>query len=116
MKVGGFGLESTRHRLIFSSRDGSRTEKVIRMRMHWADLSTAASNLLAAREGKPPLLEFMRDPLLTVACVLLVVVSVGWVVVTRLIVHRMKRAAIRGVRSAATETIRPAKDIWSIPP
>ncbi len=75
---------------------------------------TASNHLYAARER--PLLEFMRDPVLTVACVLLVVVSVGWVVVTRLILHRMKRAAIRGVRSPATDSIRPAKDIWSIPP
>jgi len=58
----------------------------------------------------------MRDPTLTVACVLLVVVSVGWVVVTRLIVRQMKRAALRGVRSPVADTIRPARDIWSIPP
>ena len=76
----------------------------------------ASQPLLAAREAKRPLLEFMRDPALTVACVLLVVVSIGWVVVTRLILHKMKRAAQRGVRSPATDAIRPAKDIWTIPP
>ena len=75
----------------------------------------ASGNVHAAREGRP-LLEFMRDPSLTVACVLLVVVSVGWIAVTRLIVRQMKRAAQRGVRSRATDVIRPAKDIWSIPP
>ncbi len=92
-------------------------EKVIRMRMPWVGVVAASSHLLAAREAKRPLLEFMRDPTLTVACVLLVVVSVGWVVVTRLIVRRMKRAAIRSAQSRAiADSIRPAKDIWSIPP
>jgi cell division protein FtsX len=86
------------------------------MVMHWAAVTAASGSLQAAREGKQPLVEFMRDPSLTVACVLLVVVSVGWVVVTRLIVHKMKRAAKRGARNAATEAIRPAKDIWTIPP
>jgi len=79
-------------------------------------LIAASEHLDAAREAKRPLLEFMRDPALTVACVLLVVVSIGWVIVTRLIVHKMKRAAKKGVRSPATESIRPAKDIWTIPP
>lgn len=79
-------------------------------------LIAASEHLDAAREAKRPLLEFMRDPALTVACVLLVVVSIGWVIVTRLIVHKMKRAAKKGVRSPATEAIRPAKDIWTIPP
>ena len=86
------------------------------MVMHWAAVLAASGNLQAAREGKGQLVEFMRDPSLTVACVLLVVVSVGWVVVTRLILHKMKRAAKRGARIAAAEAIRPAKDIWSIPP
>ena len=89
---------------------------MLRMRMRWVGVMAAAGDLQAAREAKEPLLEFMRDPTLTVACVLLVVVSIGWVVITRLIVHRMKRAAIRGMRSATTDAIRPAKDIWSIPP
>ena len=84
--------------------------------MHWLAAMAASEHLQAAREAKRPLLEFMRDPTLTVACVLLVVVSVGWVLVTRLIVHKMKRAARRGVKSAATDVVRPARDIWSIPP
>ena len=82
--------------------------------MHWVAVLAASGEVHAARER--PLLDFMRDPTLTVACVLLVVVSIGWVIVTRLIVHRMKRAAERGVRSATTDAIRPAKDIWSLPP
>ena len=89
---------------------------MVLMLMRWAAAIAASGDLLAAREGKRPLVEFMRDPSLTVACVLLVVVSVGWVIVTRLIVHKMKRAAKRGVRNPATDTVRPAKDIWTIPP
>lgn len=89
---------------------------MVLMVMRWAAVIAATGQLHAAREAKKPLVEFMRDPSLTVACVLLVVVSVGWVVVTRLIVHKMKRAARRGVRSAATDAVRPAKDIWSLPP
>ncbi|MBW3594236.1 MAG: hypothetical protein KY391_01555 [Actinobacteria bacterium] len=86
------------------------------MRMHSVAGVAASAEIHAAREVERPLVEFMRDPTLTVACVLLVVVSVGWVVITRLIVHRMKKAAVRGVRSPATDAIRPAKDIWSMPP
>ena len=86
------------------------------MVMHWAAVLAASGGLQAVREGKRPLVEFMRDPVLSVACVLLVVVSVGWVAVTRLILHKMKRAARRGIRSAATDSVRPAKDIWTIPP
>jgi len=86
------------------------------MRMHWVAAIAASNELHTAREAKRPLLEFMRDPALTVACVLLVVVSIGWVLITRLIVHKMKRAARRGVRSPVTDAIRPAKDIWSLPP
>ncbi len=86
------------------------------MLMHWAASLAAMEHGHLTAAAKRQLLEFFRDPSLTVACVLLVVVSVGWIVVTRLIVHRMKRAARRGVKSPATDTIRPAKDIWSIPP
>ena len=86
------------------------------MGMRWVAAIAASGHLEAAREAKRPLIEFFRDPTLSVACVLLVVVSIGWVLVTRLIVHKMKRAARRGVKSASTDVIRPAKDIWSIPP
>jgi hypothetical protein len=86
------------------------------MLMHWGAAVAVTDLVVAASHGKRPLLEFFRDPTLTVACVLLMVVSIGWVVVTRLIIHKMKRAAKRGVRSPATDAIRPAKDIWSLPP
>ena len=85
------------------------------MHMPWdAAVVLAEANLARSHTG-PSLLEFMKDPTLTVACVLLVVVSVGWIFVTRLILHKMKRAAKRGAK-AQLDAIRPAKDIWSIPP
>ena len=61
--------------------------------------------------------EFLRDPVLTVACVLLIVVSIGWIIVTRLIV-RSYRKALLGISkpSPQVEAIRPPRDIWSIPP
>jgi hypothetical protein len=40
-----------------------------------------------------PLEEFVRDPALTVACVLLIVVSVAWIIVSRLIYSNLSRAA-----------------------
>jgi threonine/homoserine/homoserine lactone efflux protein len=62
--------------------------------------------------------EFARDPLLTIACVLLVVVSVGWVVVTRLISRNLRRALLRRQRAAQRRVggVRPSRDIWSEPP
>lgn len=62
--------------------------------------------------------ELFADPALTVACVLLIVVSVGYVVVTRLIVRRLKKAARRGRRAAGPriDVVRDPKDIWSYPP
>lgn len=62
--------------------------------------------------------EFARDPVLTIACVLLIVVSIGWVVVTRLIAHNLRRALLR--RQQAEQrgrgAPRPPRDIWSEPP
>ena len=60
--------------------------------------------------------EFMSDPTLTVACVLLVVVSFGWVIVSRLIVRNLRKAALRGVRSRRVDAMRPNRDIWTMPP
>jgi hypothetical protein len=42
--------------------------------------------------------EFVSDPVLTVACVLLVAVSVGWILTSRAITKNMKRAAERQQR------------------
>ncbi len=35
--------------------------------------------------------EFLRDPTLTIACVLLIVVSFAWIVVSRIMVRRIRR-------------------------
>lgn len=58
--------------------------------------------------------EFLRDPALTVACVLLIVVSAGWIVISRLIVREMRRAALRAHREP--DLVKPPRDIWSVPP
>ncbi len=73
----------------------------------------AAGSPVAA---EPSLAEFLRDPLVTVACVLLIVVSVGWIVITRMIVRRIKRLARRRAGEPAVDLIKPPRDIWSIPP
>jgi hypothetical protein len=83
------------------------------MHMRWV-LTIAAAHPWAA--PRRTLVEFFRDPWLTVACVLLVVVSLGWVVLTRLIVHQLKKAAREGGRSVSIDNVRPARDIWSMPP
>ena len=60
--------------------------------------------------------ELFKDPALTVACVLLIVVSVAWVVVSRVIVRRMKKAVLRGHRIANRSVVQAPKDIWALPP
>lgn len=60
--------------------------------------------------------EFLADPSLTIACVMLIVVSVGWVLISRLIVRNLRKAAMRGRRSRRVEAARPSKDIWTMPP
>jgi cell division protein FtsX len=60
--------------------------------------------------------ELFRDPALTVACVLLIVVSVGWVIITRLIVRNIKKAARRGRNAPRIDAVRPPRDVWSYPP
>lgn len=63
-----------------------------------------------------PLDEFLSDPILTVACVMLIVVSLGWVLISRLIVRNLRKAALRGRRSRRIDAMRPERDIWSLPP
>lgn len=60
--------------------------------------------------------ELFKDPALTVACVLLVVVSIGWILVSRMIVRRMKKAAKRGQHIAQRQLVQSPKDIWKFPP
>ena len=67
-------------------------------------------------QANDPLEEFLSDPILTVACVMLIVVSMGWVLISRLIVRNLRKAAMRGRRSSRVDAIRPERDIWSMPP
>ena len=62
-----------------------------------------------------PLEEFAQDPVLTVASVLLIVVSVGWIVVSRIISRNLRKTAARA-KGEKKGSVRPAKDIWSGPP
>lgn len=59
--------------------------------------------------GLRPLEEFFRDPVLSVACVLLIVVSVGWLIVAPLIAQNLRRALDR-------RSYDPQKDLWDVPP
>jgi hypothetical protein len=74
---------------------------------------------LAIRNSKVD--QFLEDPTLTIAAVLLIVVSIGWVIVTRLIVRRYRRAYLRSRRTASAartrvDVVQPPRDIWSYPP
>ncbi len=69
---------------------------------------------LAAQDDR--LNEFMSDPTLTVACVLLVVVSMGWVIISRLITRNLRKAALRGIRNRQVDSMRARRDIWTMPP
>ena len=72
--------------------------------------------LEAARHGglERRLDEFGRDPTLTVACVLLIVVSLIWVVMSRVIYRNLRRAAEQ--RELPVREVRPPRDIWRAPP
>jgi hypothetical protein len=62
--------------------------------------------------------EFTRDPLLSMAAILLIVVSVAWIFVSRLIVGEMKRAAIKAQRRAGRPPPPPRRktEVWKQPP
>lgn len=60
--------------------------------------------------------ELFREPVLTVACVLLIVVSAGWIVTMRLIVRELRKAAAVGRPIPRIDVVRPPRDIWSYPP
>jgi hypothetical protein len=57
-----------------------------------------------------------EDPLLTVASVLLIVVSVGWILVSRLISRNLRKTATLAQARKKKGTVRPSRDIWSDPP
>ena len=60
--------------------------------------------------------EFTREPILTVACVLLIVVSIAWIIVSRMIVRQLKRydkAVAPPKRGRPTPRTRK---VWDEPP
>ncbi|MGH2788962.1 MAG: hypothetical protein ACRDJV_13830 [Actinomycetota bacterium] len=60
-----------------------------------------------------PFEEFVRDPALTVACVLLIVVSVAWVVVA----HRISRNLREADRATGPAPgAKGARRVWKEPP
>jgi len=63
-----------------------------------------------------PFDEFIQEPVLSVAAILLIVVSVAWIVMARLITREMKKAAYRTMDSKSRRDAKPARDIWSSPP
>jgi hypothetical protein len=76
--------------------------------------------LTIALAARPRFQEFVREPALTIACVLLVVVSIAWIVVARMISKNVRRSAtLRSQaqrRESAPKPPRPPRDIWSEPP
>lgn len=77
------------------------------------DIELAPLILGAAEDG---FAELARDPVLSVAAVLLMVVSLAWLVVARLITVNMRRAAYRKLRAQGRRQPVPPKDVWSAPP
>jgi len=69
-----------------------------------------------AQFHQPNVEEFFNDPILTVACVLLIVVSLGWILVSRLVSRNMRRARLRRLDPPQTGEYQAPRDIWSDPP
>jgi len=65
-----------------------------------------------AQEG---LAELSEDPLLFMAAVLLVTVSIMWIVVARLITKNLRRAALRRM-GRRRRPKRPTREMWDNPP
>lgn len=62
------------------------------------------------------LADLTEDPVLTVAAVLLIVVSIGWIVVSRMITREIRRQAARRRRSSPTKKPTKDRNMWSYPP
>ena len=71
---------------------------------------------LAARDGglEKRLDEFGQEPILTLASIALIAISIAWLIVARLISRNLKRAAERA--PSKVDQVRPPRDIWSKPP
>lgn len=59
-----------------------------------------------------PLDEFASDPVLSVACVLLIVVSIAWIIVARSVSRNLRRDDRQSQQSGQ----RAARDVWKAPP
>jgi hypothetical protein len=59
-----------------------------------------------------PLDEFASDPVLSVACVLLIVVSIAWIIVARSISRNLRR----NDRLSQQSGQRAPRDVWKTPP
>lgn len=72
--------------------------------------------LLLAKAGS--FAEFTRDPLLSMAAILLIVVSVAWIVFSRLIAGELKRAATKAQRRSGRPPPPPRRkaEVWKEPP
>ncbi len=71
-----------------------------------------ASNV--AQRGDGGLAELGSDPLLSLACISLIVVALLWVVLARAINRNLDRNAM--TRAKKVGAFQPAKDIWRDPP
>jgi hypothetical protein len=60
--------------------------------------------------------EFTKDPILSVAAFLLIVVSVAWIVVSRMISHNLRKAAARKARRTGRRGPTPPRRMWNEPP
>lgn len=69
-----------------------------------------------AQFRQPNIEEFFTDPALTVACVMLIVVSLGWILVSRLVARNMRRARLRRLDPPKRGEYAPPRDVWSEPP
>ena len=60
--------------------------------------------------------ELVKDPVLTLAAVFLMVVSLMYIVVARLVTKNMKKAAIKRMRRQGKKPPRRKRTMWTEPP
>ena len=58
--------------------------------------------------------EFFEDPVLSAACLLLILVSIAWILIVRRVGRRLDQAA--RAADVKVDRIRPPRDIWAAPP
>jgi hypothetical protein len=69
---------------------------------------------VAAPKPEGGLEQFGTDPLLTMACVALIVVSISWIVLSPAIYRNLRRAAEQA--ELKIDSVRAPRDIWKTPP